>query len=52
MKDFFLNIFGNKKKFIRLFLIICVIAAVICYGFYSKAIKINVNKNVEVSGEK
>jgi CHASE3 domain sensor protein len=48
MKDFLLSIFGSKKKFIRLFLIICVIAAVICYGFYSNNINVNINKTVGV----
>lgn len=52
MKEFFLSIFKSKKMFSRLLIILCIIAAVICYGFYSKAIKISVNKNVEVSGEK
>jgi hypothetical protein len=52
MKDFLLSIFGSKKKFIRLFLIICVIAAVICYGFYSDSINVNINKTVGTHGEK
>jgi hypothetical protein len=47
MKEFFLSIFKSKKMFSRLLIIICVIAAVICYGFYSKSIKINVNKTLE-----
>jgi hypothetical protein len=48
MKDFLLSIFGSKKKFMRLFLILCIIAAVICYGFYSDSINVNINKTVGV----
>lgn len=52
MKEFLLSIFKSKKIFTRVLILLIIIAAVICYGFYSKSIKINVNKNVEVSGEK
>jgi hypothetical protein len=52
MKEFFLSIFKSKKIFTRVLIVLIIIAVVICYGFYSKSIKISVNKNVEVSGEK
>jgi uncharacterized transporter YbjL len=48
MKEFFLSIFKSKKMFSRLLIILCIIAAVICYGFYSDSINVNINKTVGV----
>jgi hypothetical protein len=52
MKEFFLSIFKSKKMFSRLLIILCIIAAVICYGFYSDSINVNISKTVETHGEK
>jgi hypothetical protein len=52
MKEFLLIIFKSKKIFTRVLILIIIIAAVICYGFYSDSINVNINKTVETHGEK
>jgi hypothetical protein len=38
------KILSNKRKFRRLLLLIIIIALVICYGFYSDAINVHIEK--------
>jgi hypothetical protein len=48
MKEFLLSIFKSKKIFTRVLILLIIIAAVICYGFYSDSINVNINKTVGV----
>lgn len=52
MKEFLLSIFKSKKIFTRVLILLIIIAVVICYGFYSDSINVNINKTVETHGEK
>ena len=52
MKEFLLIIFKSKKIFTRVLILLIIIAAVICYGFYCDSINVNINKTVETHGEK